>query len=266
MNRADKSDFDVALCAALQVFDKPTPEETVVDIWLSVLAPYSLQQVKQALRYHVSKSKFAPKPADIIEIINQQDGRPSSDEAWPIALQAADEAATAVWTAEIEQAWFHCYPVFEQGDEVGARMTFRQHYDRLVNDARASSIPVRWSVSLGHDPDLRRNALEHAEKQGLISHERAENLLPAPEPTGDGQHVAALVGCSKKPDKAPSANVQANIAKLREVLAKPVRDIKAEAEAERKAKEQQRRAELVEQQRVLEQARDNYQQIEVNHG
>lgn len=265
MNQADKSPFDVALCAALQVFDKPAPDETVVDIWMSVLAPYSLQQVKQALRYHVSKSKFAPKPADIIEIINQQDGRPSSDEAWPIALQAADEAATAVWTAEIEQAWFHCYPVYEQGDEVGARMTFRQHYDRLVADARANGIPVKWNVSLGHDPDLRKNALVQAERQGLIGHERVENLLPAPEPTGDGQHVAALVGYDKKPDEEPSADVQVNIAKLREALAKPVPDRKAERAAEQKNIEEKRREELAEQQRLLEKARDNYQQKEATH-
>jgi hypothetical protein len=250
----------------LQVFDKPTPDETVIDIWMSVLAPYSLRQVKSALRHHVSKSKFAPKPADIIEIINQQDGRPSSDEAWPIALQAADEAATAVWTAEIEQAWFHCYPVFEQGDEVGARMTFRQHYGRLVNEARANGMPVKWNVSLGHDPDLRKNALVQAERQGLIGHERVENLLPAPEPTGDGQHVAALVGYDKKTNEEPSADFKANVAKLRAELNKAVPDRKAEARAWKKAVEEQRRIELAEQQRLLEEARDNYQQTEVNHG
>lgn len=233
--------------------------------WWNALEPYQLRHIEQAFVIHSRKSPHKPRPADIIEIINQQDGRPSSDEAWPIALQAADEAATAVWTAEIEQAWFHCYPVFEQGDEVGARMTFRQHYDRLVNEARANGIPVKWNVSLGHDPDLRKNALIEAEQQGLIGHERVENLLPAPEPTGDGQHVAALVGYDKKPDEAPSADVQANIAKLREALAKPAPDRKAEKAAEQKATEEKRRAELAEQQRLLEQARDNYQQKEATH-
>ena len=259
MRPEDKTEFDVALCGVLELNDKPVPSEAVIDIWMDALRPYSLQQVTRALTAHVKKSKFAPKPADIIEVINLQDGRPSSDEAWPIALKASDESATAVWTEEIEQAWFHCLPVFEQGDEVGARMTFRQFYDRLVSDARSQGIAVKWNVSLGHDPDLRKKALVQAETQGLIAHERIEHLLPAPEPEGDGQHVAAIIGYDKKPEAPPSADVAANIAKLRNVLAKPTADRKAQKAEQRKAIEAKRREKLEQQEKLLIEARKNHQ-------
>lgn len=226
--------------------------------WWNALEPYQLSHIEQAFVIHSRRSTHKLRPADIIQIINQQDGRPSSDEAWPIALQASDEAATAVWTYEIEQAWFHCLPVFEQGDEVGARMTFRQYYDRLVSDARTNGMPVKWNVSLGHDPDLRKNALIQAEKKGLIGHKRVENLLPSPEPTGDGQHVAALVGYDKKPDESPSEDVKANIKRLRDELVKKPAQSRAESEANRKAQEEQRREELAEQERLLSEAQDRY--------
>lgn len=226
--------------------------------WWNALQPYPIHLIEQAFVMHTRRSVHKPKPADIIGFINQQDGRPSSDEAWPIALQAADEGATAVWTAEIEQAWYHCFPIFDQGDEVGARMSFRQYYDRLVTDARDSGVPVKWNVSLGQDPNLRTIALVKAEKQGLLSHDRVAQMLPAPEISGDGQHIAGLVGYDGKADDEPSADFQANIAKVREVLTKPVPNVKAQRRAEQKAIEDKRRAVLAEQQRLMEEARGRY--------
>jgi len=227
--------------------------------WWEALKPYSFQNVSAAMTVHSRRSKFKPSPAELIEIINQQDGRPSADEAWPIALQASDEMATAVWTEEIEQAWHHCYPVFESGDEIGARMAFRQHYQKLIDHARMHGLPVKWNVSLGHDPNQRITALEVAEQKGFLSHDRVEALLPAPELQGDGQHIAALVGYDGKKDAPPSEDVKANLKKLRDVLATPTQS-KADIEAQRKAEEEKRREHLAEQERLLAEASNRYQE------
>tara|TARA_R110000787_G_scaffold194120_1_gene305697 strand:+ start:15535 stop:16326 length:792 start_codon:yes stop_codon:yes gene_type:complete len=256
----DLKEFDIALCEALAIFDKNPPERSVVEFWMNILSPYSIEQVKRAFKVHVAKSHFAPKPADIIEIINQQDGRPSADEAWPIALQASDEMATAVWTEEIEQAWHHCYPVFESGDEIGARMAFRQHYQRQIEHARITGKPVKWTVSLGHDPEQRVTALETAQQKGLISHDRVAGLLPSPEPTGDGQHIASLVGYDGTFEAPITSESKAGFKKLREALASQAVEPKINKVEQQKMDEQKRREELAEQERLLLEARNRYQE------
>lgn len=256
----DLKEFDIALCEALAIFDKHPPERSVVEFWMNILSPYSIEQAKRAFKIHVAKSHFAPKPADIIEIINQQDGRPSADEAWPIALQASDEMATAVWTEEIEQAWHHCYPVFESGDEIGARMAFRQHYQRQIEHARMTGKPVKWTVSLGHDPEQRVTALETAQQKGLISHDRVAGLLPSPEPTGDGQHIAGLVGYQGQIDAPATDSAKAGLKKLRDVLASSTSEPRVDKVDQQKQDEQKRRDELAEQERLLLEARNRYQE------
>jgi hypothetical protein len=253
-------EFDIALCEALAIFDKHPPERSVVEFWMNILSPYSIEQVKRAFKVNVAKSHFAPKPADIIEIINQQDGRPSADEAWPIALQASDEMATAVWTEEIEQAWHHCYPVFESGDEIGARMAFRQHYQRQIEHARMTGKPVKWTVSLGHDPEQRITALETAQQKGLISHDRVAGLLPSPEPTGDGQHIAGLVGYEGPIDAPATDSAKAGLKKLRDALASSTPEPRVNKVEQQKQGEQKRRDELAEQERLLLEARNRYQE------
>lgn len=240
--------------------EKVTLPPDVMAWWWEALKPYSFQNVSAAMTIHSRRSKFKPTPAELIEIINQQDGRPSADEAWPIALQASDEMATAVWTEEIEQAWHHCYPVFESGDEIGARMAFRQHYQKQIDYARMTGKPVRWTVSLGHDPAQRVTALETAQQKGLISHDRVAGLLPSPEPTGDGQHIAGLVGYQGQIDAPATDSAKAGLKKLRDVLASNTTESTANKVEQQKQDEQKRRDELAEQERLLLEARNRYQE------
>ncbi|HAD31552.1 MAG: hypothetical protein CL578_22525 [Alteromonadaceae bacterium] len=258
-------EFDIALCEALAIFDKHPPEPSVVEFWMNILSPYSIEQVKRAFKVHVAKSHFAPKPADIIEIINQQDGRPSADEAWPIALQGADENTTAVWTEEIAQAWYHCQPVFESGDEIGARMAFRQHYQRQIEHSRMTGQPIRWTVSLGHDQAQKKTALEVAQQKGLISQSRVTGLLPSPEPTGDGQHIAALVGYDGTFEAPITNESKAGFKKLREALASSTPEPRVNKVEQQKQDEQKRRDELAEQERLLLEARNRYQEQQYDH-
>lgn len=129
--------------------------------------------------------------AAIIERINEHDGRPASDEAWATAVRAEDENETVVWTDETRRAMSVARPLLELGDKVGARMAFRDAYQRFVNDARSDRVPVSWSASLGWDAERRREVLTDAVAYGLLPSSFATGLMPAPK---DGVVVGAVSG------------------------------------------------------------------------
>lgn len=173
-----ESDFDPFLAmlddvAALLNHGKPL---TVgyKSMFFRAVADHSLDELRVAFDAHVKdpqRGHFMPAPANILAQIAGRaadDGRPGADEAWAIALVAKDEAETVVWTAETAAAWGIAKPVLANGDEVGARMSFRDAYHRLVNEARAGHRATAWNVSIGFDPARRDLALEHAVNVGRL--------------------------------------------------------------------------------------------------
>lgn len=109
------------------------------------------------------------------------DGRPGPEEAW--ASIPNGEGASVVWTVEMSQAWGVAAALIDAGETVAARMAFKETYTRLVNQARDHGQPVKWLVSLGHDPRARTGVLALAVQQGKISAAEAHEmcpLLPAP--------------------------------------------------------------------------------------
>ena len=151
-------------------------------MFFRAVAAHSLSAVRAAFDAHVGdaqRGRFAPLPADIVAQIERaaaDDGRPGPEEAWAIALQAADDARTVVWTPEIAEAWGVARIVHRGGDEVGARMAFREAYSRLVVDARKRREPATWSPTLGSDPRMRDEALRIAIDAGKLP----LTALPAP--------------------------------------------------------------------------------------
>lgn len=129
--------------------------------------------------------------AAVLERIEEQDGRPGADEAWAIALGALDEADTVVWTEEIAQAFDVARPILEARDKVGARVAFRDAYERMVREAREAGQQGRWVASIGHDASRRDAALTQAVQRGRIAGESVAHLLAAPQ--GDGAVTAALL-------------------------------------------------------------------------
>ena len=125
------------------------------------MACYSLAQVRAGFDGHVKdpqRGRFAPMPADIVAQIDgnaRLDGRPGPEEAWAVAVKAADERSTFAWTDEMAQAWGVARVIFDRGDEIGARMAFKEAYGRFVLDARRDGRPVAWMHSIGHDPARR---------------------------------------------------------------------------------------------------------------
>lgn len=178
--------------------------------------------------------------AAVLERID--DGRPGADEAWAIALDAQDEACTVVWCGEIQQAFAVARPVLDAGDKIGARMAFRNAYDRLVRDARSNRKPAQWSPSLGWDEGQRRAVLTRAVETGVLSDKAVAGLLPSPP--GHGPIAALLLGAPAGHSVDLDANESAEVTRrCREIRAK-LENAMAEGKRKRLEEEERKRAEF----------------------
>ncbi|MEW4338472.1 hypothetical protein [Chromobacterium vaccinii] len=108
------------------------------------------------------------------------DGRPGADEAWGVVARAlGDESETVVWTEEMASAAAPARELMMLGDKIGARMAFRDAYERIVSDARGERRSVSWRVSAGNDADRRASAIVRAVELGRLPAGQAQALLPA---------------------------------------------------------------------------------------
>lgn len=201
MRDADLTPFTQLLDAACSLLSRGTYQPNPINtaLFFRALQPYAFDAVRAGFDAHVrdpQRGRFVPMPADIIaqiEGLAANDGRPGADEAWAIAVAARDEAATVVWTDEMQEAWGVATMVMDLGDEVGARMAFKDAYGRLVDEARRRRNPPSWQVSMGHDSQGRREAIERAVEAGRLPPSTLEGL-PAPA----GEAVALLEGPAVK--------------------------------------------------------------------
>jgi hypothetical protein len=142
------------------------------------LADYDLDVIEIALTRCRKEIKGWVSIADIIELIDQQDGRPSVEEAWNLALIGQSNTETVVWTNEVSEALGDCAEILAAGDKVGARMAFKSAYDRIVSQNRREGIHAKWYASLGSDISKRSLSLTRAVELGRLTQDRANNLLP----------------------------------------------------------------------------------------
>ena len=215
MENSEKNQFVQVLTETMAAYGKPLPEQSILLAWWNCLVAYPLRIVAAAFTAYCDESgEFAPAPAGIAMRCKLMDGRPGPEEAWAIALTSRDEADTVVWTAEIAEAFVLCQPVLSMGDEVGARMAFKESYVRIVAAARAARCPAQWTASLGWDLSRRKAALVRASNAGLLPAPSVAALLPAPinEPL-------------------PDTNARAQIAKIRQMLADTAMSDEALADA-----------------------------------
>lgn len=188
MREADFPQFASLLEGVTGLYGKPASEVQIA-VFFRALGGYPFREVQAGFDAHLrdpQRGRFAPMPADIIAQINglaAEDGRPGPEEAWAVAMSASDEAVAVVWTDEIAEAWGTARHVLARGDEVGARMCFREAYGRLVDDARRARRPVKWWGSMGQGESERdersADAVRLAADRGLLPAPEAP-LLPAP--------------------------------------------------------------------------------------
>ena len=164
--------------------------------WWAVLQRYELLQVSGALNALMRQSKFFPKPAEIIELIEGQ--WHGADEAW--ALMPKDERDTAAVTPAMMTAWGVAAELYRGGDEIGARMAFKSAYSRAVSEARSRGESEVWQLSIGHDSDKREPAIRRAVDLKQITSEIARQYI-ADIPEKDGGVIAGLLTGKVKPEE-----------------------------------------------------------------
>ena len=174
MKESDKVDFIKSLVAMAAVFKHEIKPE-VYDIYWSIFSEYELVEFKQACSKCMLENKFFPVPADIIQHIPsaQKNIHVGAEEAWAIAEEAMDEYSTVVLTNEILEAKVICQDLYDSGDKVGARMAFKDAYNRIIKTAQ----PPRWKVSEGYDKARKQDAIRNALALGRLTQEKAQYYL-----------------------------------------------------------------------------------------
>lgn len=175
---ADKKEFAEVVRTTLSVY-RVEADAAVLKLWWSVLACYEITQVRDGFSRFVSskESKFPPVPAHIIDAIeaNCPDGRLGADEAW--SMIPRDEESSVVMTDEMAQAMQIAQPLLNEGDQVAARMAFKEAYARIVDANKRDGVSATWFSSLGREKEGREAALNHAVRLGRIGAEHAAGLL-----------------------------------------------------------------------------------------
>lgn len=215
MRPEDKPQFAALLADVLAGYGKPLPEKGEINTWFNQLSPFAPSTIKQAFEaYRIERADFAPVPNGIVARCKLLDGRPDENEAWAIAITSQDEAETVVWTGEMADAFATARPLLASGDEIGARMAFKDAYKRLVGEARAINKPAGWSVSPGWDASRRQVAVQKAAAAGLLPGPQPHLALPnesgltAAKPEGLQKVLEAVAQLEDPSEKAVRLNAE----------------------------------------------------------
>jgi len=182
------------------------------------LAGYTLPVLERALAACRRELKGRLSLAAILERI--EDGHPAPNEAWAVAILAADEGATVVWTEQTRDAWAKAAPLVQAGDKIAARQAFLEVYTRLVKETRAAGQLAGHQVSLGSDVAGRDGVLRQAVAAGQLVHDQVAEHLALPAATPNFNPVALLAG-RVEPSPEADARTRAHLATLAELLAAP---------------------------------------------
>jgi hypothetical protein len=177
---SEKKEFTDLLKPILKTY-RIDPDVDVLFMYWGVLKRYPIEHVRIGFNVFMrnKENKYTVTPAHLVEAIESAipDGRPGVEEAW--ATYPHDEESSAVITDEIAEAMRVARPLILDGDRIGARMAFKDAYNRIVARNKAAGVPVRWFPTLGSDAASRDEVIDQAVRIGRISQEHAVALLPA---------------------------------------------------------------------------------------
>lgn len=195
---------------------------TTAALMVEELAAYPQAAVEGALASCRRELKGRLSLAAILERID--DGHPLPNEAWAIALSAADERNTVVWTEQTRDAWAAAQPLVLAGDRIAARMAFIEVYGRLLKEARNAKRGAHHVASIGHDSTGRDAVLRLALERGQIGMDVAGPHLSIAAPAGPGFNPVALLTGQVEIDPNASEKMRARLDQLRAELAAPSKD------------------------------------------
>ena len=207
---------DLLVGTAEVIGDQLRPTAAV--FMVSDLAAYPMQLLERALAGCRRELKGKLSLAAILERID--DGHPSPNEAWAIAVRAENEGATVVWTEQTRDAWNAALPLLEAGDRIAARPAFLEVYTRLLKEARAAQKTATHQVSLGADASGRDGVLQQAVAAGHLRHEQVAEFIALPAPSPAFNPLALLSG-RVEPSPEADARTRARLAELAELLGAP---------------------------------------------
>ena len=180
---------------------------SAVMMMVSDLAGYDFEAVANTLNRCRKEQTGRLTLKGILDLLAPAGGWLTANEAWSLALPAADERNTVVWTSEASKAWSVALPLLEVGDKVGARMAFIAAYERHVSTAKSEGKQPVHEVSAGWDAAGRDLAIQQAQIAGLLPPPAPVSALPPPTE----EQQAALVGNRAK----VQAGLQALASKMR---------------------------------------------------
>jgi hypothetical protein len=154
------------------------------EIYCGGLVDIQQNQLEIALRRARYELKWFPKLAELRELAGalpgvSSDGRPGPEEAWarmPKGKRMEDDSI--VWCEEERSAYGACRSLLLDGDQIGARMAFKERYEKELAEARSHGRPVQWTMSVGYDIDHRLTVLSTAVQDKRISLENALDFVP----------------------------------------------------------------------------------------
>lgn len=224
----DKKDFANIIKGAGEIYGKE-PTQNVMRMFWAALLPYDIAQIEAAFTMHVKTSRFMPTIAEVIdriESLNPASQRLNADEAWAKCPKSEDESA--IMTEEMLGAWSIVAKLYEEEGPIPARRAFVDAYNRLCEESRAMSKPVRYVISQGWDKAKLSAVIQEGLRLGHITQQDAspyllqlESYEPAPS------NIAGLLANPKAGvSKDERARILDNLAKLKGKLhhAQPVVD------------------------------------------
>jgi len=207
-----KTEFFELMKATQEVYDNPPPTKDAMRIWWNSLGAVSLELVRKALDEFIKTSKFPPRPADILDILEKlsPDGRPGPDEAW--SMIPRDEHTTVVMTEEMATAMRVAQPLLDEGDQIAARMAFKEAYNRQIDQAKRAKIPAKWFISMGWDIPGRLEPVSEALRLGRITTGQACAALP--------KHVVATMLPEEQRLALLGPEIPENVKRVEEIISK----------------------------------------------
>ena len=175
----NKQQFAELLTEVMAVYGKQADKGTM-RVWWEILKDYSFEQISMAFSQHTRNDKFPPVPASIVELLPDNSGHLSPDEAWNALPKTEYEGGYV--TQQIMEGMGACLDSIDRGDMIGARMAFIAAYKRSVTNANASGEKAKYfytAPSIGsHEQkqQIKAAALLTAKDRKWITQQRFDDL------------------------------------------------------------------------------------------